>query len=121
PEDLADQVHEEQPRLDVGFVFFPVDRHLDEHGPYLPGAPARSRARCSARAVRTRTRSVLYSTDPRRSAVGSAAAAASPAARAITASSSRWPVRAASARGALRGMAPTFVSPMPARAQVPSA
>src|SRR2546428_9241255 len=51
-----------------------IFRGSDPHRPHLP-APARSRALRSARAVNTRTRSRLYSTDPRRSSLGWAARA----------------------------------------------
>src|SRR5215813_314141 len=120
PEDLADQVHEEETRLDVCLELLAVDRHLDLHAPHLPW-PARSRAFRMARPASTRTRSRLYSTEPRRSAAGSAASAASCAAWLITASSRRLPLRAASARVALMGTGPTLVSPIPAASQAPPA
>src|SRR5262245_59041373 len=71
-EDVADAVDEEEPRLDLGFHIRTVDLdadHLLFHGYFPPRL--RSMARLSARAVNTRTRSRLYSSDPRRSAVGS--------------------------------------------------
>ena len=84
-------------------------------------APTRSSAFLIARPVSTRTRSLLYSTDPRRSADGRDASAASWAARRIAASSRGWPASAASAAVALIGVSPTFVSPMPARSHAPPA
>src|SRR5262245_56189725 len=119
PEDLADEVHEQEARLHVGLELLSVDGHLDDHPHPLP--PARSSAFRRARAVRIRTRSRLYSTDPRRSAAGSAAAAASSAARVMAVASGRWPASAASAAVALMGTGPTFVSPIPAAWQMPSA
>src|SRR5215475_13587224 len=71
-EDVADAMDEEEPRLDLGFHVRAVDLDADlllPHG-YFPSR-LRSRARFSARTVNTRTRSRLYSSDPRRSAVGS--------------------------------------------------
>src|SRR5215813_4114999 len=120
PEDLADQVHEEETRLDVCLELLAIDSHLDLHAPHLPW-PARSKAFRMARPVNTLTRSRLYSTEPRRSAAGSAASAASWAACLIAASSGRLPLRAASARVALMGTDPTLVSPMPAASQAPLA
>src|SRR5262249_2024765 len=81
--------------------------------------PARSSARRIARAVSTRTRSRLYSSDPRRSAAGSLSAAAARAASRIVASSGLWPRRRLSARWALIGVGPTLVRPMPTRAHAP--
>src|SRR5256885_16464541 len=71
-EDVADAMNEEEPRLHIGFHIGAV--HFDAnlllpHG-YFP-LRLRSRARSSARIANTRTRSRLYSCDPRRSAVGS--------------------------------------------------
>src|SRR5215468_51461 len=120
PKDLPDQVHEEETRLDVRLELLAVDGHLDLPAPHLPW-PARSRALRMARPVNTRTRSRLYSTEPRRSAAGSAASAASWAACLMTASSGRLPRRAASARVALMGTDPTLVRPMPAASQAPLA
>src|SRR5215813_6553446 len=122
-EDVTDQVNEQEARLDVGLALLAVDGDLDLHRahPSHRARVARSRARWSARAVRTRTRSFLYSTGPRRSALGRAASAASLAASLIALSSSRWPRSAASAFSALIGVSPTLVSPMPARSQTPVA
>jgi hypothetical protein len=36
PEDLPDEVHEEEAGLDVGFELLTVDGHLDLHVPHLP-------------------------------------------------------------------------------------
>src|SRR5438034_8836480 len=86
PQHVPDQVDQQEARLNVSLVLLAVDRELDPHRPHL-SSPARSRALRSARAVNTRTRSRLYSTDPRRSSLGWAASAASWAARLIVASS----------------------------------
>ena len=77
PQILAEQVDQQQARLDVGLVLLAVDGELDHASSahFLPSA--RSTARRSARAVSTRTRSLLYSADPRRSSLGWAASAAS--------------------------------------------
>src|SRR5262249_32453976 len=122
-EDVTDKVNEQEARLAVGLAFLAVDGDLDLHRapPSHRARVARSRARWSARAVRTRTRSFLYSTGPRRSALGRAASAASLAASLIALSSSRWPRSAASAFSALIGVSPTLVSPMPARSPTPGA
>src|SRR5438093_1244505 len=63
-------------------------------------------------------RSFLYSTGPRRSALGWDASAASWAACLIVASSGRLPFSAASARLALIGVRPTLVRPIPTCEQV---
>src|SRR5262249_60293063 len=82
---------------------------------------ARSTALRSARVVSIRTRSFLYSTEPRRSAEGSAASAASSAARLMAASSGALPFSDASALVALIGVGPTLVSPTPPGCDAPVA
>ena len=119
PQDLADHVDQQEARLDVGLVLLAVDRELHQHGYLL--LPARSSALRSARAVRTRTRSFLYATEPRRSSAGSDASAASSAARLIVASSGVLPLSAASAFTALIGVRPTLVRPMPTCSHAPPA
>src|SRR5262249_11805572 len=136
---VPQQVDQEEPGLDLGLLLFAVDRQLDQHGSHLHVyAPRRARASAGgadgvptsrprataggrAGAVSPRPRSRWSPTEPRRSALGWAAAAASSEARRMAASSGRFPTRAASARSALIGVGPTLVSPMPTRAQVPSA
>src|SRR5438067_4366233 len=116
---LAQEVDEEQARLDLRLLGVAVDGDLDamcRHG-YLP--PARSTAFLRARAVSTRAISRLYSTVPRRSALGSVAAAASRAASAMAAPSGFLPVRCFSAAVALMGVGPRLVRPMPARSTNP--
>src|SRR5690606_24405412 len=135
PERLADQVHQQRAGLDLRHTLGAVHRHPDlvvRHGQRPPAVAytrspgtaarpsARSRARRSARIVNTRTRSRLYSAEPRRSAVGCASSAASRPASRIVASSSGLPARNASVRTALIGMGPTLVRPTPARVHVPS-
>src|SRR5215475_7675969 len=71
-EDIAYAMNKQKTWLDIGFYIGAV--HLDANlllrHRYFPPRP-RSRARLSARTVNTRTRSRLYSSEPRRSAVGS--------------------------------------------------
>src|SRR5260370_13779357 len=86
PQDVADQVDEQEPRLDVRLVLLAIDRELDPHdlppsfarlerrgptpatfcgSPYPPSArPPPSR---TARAVQTPARSLLYTPEPPRS------------------------------------------------------
>src|SRR5262249_9240644 len=71
-EHVADTMDKQEPRLDIGFHIRAVDLDVDlllSHDYFPPRL--RSSARLSARTVNTRTRSRLYSSDPRRSAVGS--------------------------------------------------
>src|SRR5262249_54775236 len=119
PEHVAQHVHEQEARLDVGLVRLTVDRKLDQH--HALRVLARSTALRSARAVKIRTRSFLYSTEPRRSADGSAASAASSAARLIAASSGALPFSEASAFVAWVGGRPTLVNPMPTWSHEPFA
>src|SRR5207237_8105878 len=119
-EGLAQEVDEEQPRLDLDAVGNAVDGQLDVmpgHG-YRP--PARSTAFFSARAASTRAISRLYSTDPRRSAVGDAASAARRAASAMRASSARFPRRTSSAAEARTGTGPALVRARPTCAKWPA-
>src|SRR5262245_41240160 len=120
-EHVADAVDEQKPRLDIGFHIAAV--HLDANlllrHRYFPPR-LRSKARLSARTVNTRTRSRLYSSDPRRSAVGADSSAASSAARLIDSPSIFFPRKAASAFSALTGVRPTLVSPIPTRSQTSS-
>src|SRR5258705_3127969 len=120
PEHLPDQVDQQQPGLDVRLMLLAIDRHLDQHRCHLPPL-ARSAALRIARAVSTRTRSFLYSTEPRRSALGSAASAASAAAALIAVSSGFFPFSAAAALVAEMGMEPTLVRPIPTVSQAPLA
>src|SRR4030095_1416939 len=119
PEHLPDQVDQQQPRLDVRLVLLAIDRDLDQHRRHLP-PPARSAALRIAGAVSPRTRSFLYSTEPRRSALGSAASAARAAAVLIAASSGFFPLSAAAALVAEIGMEPTLVRPIPTVSQAPA-
>src|SRR5437899_11440440 len=117
---LAEQVDEQQPRLDLHAVRSAVDGQLDVmpgHG-YQP--PARSTAFFSARTASTRAIPRLYSTDPRRSAVGDAASAARRAASAMAASLTLFPIRASSAAEARAGTGPALVSAIPTCAKVPA-
>src|SRR5438067_7490796 len=110
---------EEEARLDLRLLHLAVHGHLDamrRHG-YLP--PARSMAFLRARTVSTRAISRLYSTVPRRSALGSVACAASRAASAMLAPSGFLPVRYFSAAVALMGVGPRLVRPIPARSTKP--
>src|SRR5262249_1592062 len=116
---LAQQVHEQQARLDVGLSRGAVDRDGDVMAchRYLPAA--RWAALRRARTVSTRAMSFLYSTVPRRSAPGFAADEAMRPASAKTDSSGFLPARKLSASRALMGVGPTLVSPMPARSITP--
>ena len=113
PELLAQEVDQQQARLDLRVVRRPVHGDPDLvlcHG-YRP--PARSTASFKARVASTRAISRLYSTEPRRSALGDAAFAARCAASARLAASGRLPVRNFSASAALIGVGPTLVSARP--------
>src|SRR2546426_5168853 len=117
---LAEQVDEKQSRLDLHAVRSAVDGQLDVmrgHG-YRP--PARSTAFFSARAASTRAISRLYSTDPRRSAVGDAASPAPRAASAMAASFTPFSIRASSAAPARPRTGPALVSAIPTCAKVPA-
>src|SRR5207253_10930071 len=116
---LAEQVDEKQSRLDLHAVRSAVDGQLDVmrgHG-YRP--PARSTAFFSARAASTRAISRLYSTVPRRSAVGAAASAARRAASAMLASLGLFPIRTPSAAAARAGTGPALVRARPTCAKLP--
>ncbi len=68
---FAKEVDQQQTRFDVGAVFDSVDFYFDRDGGHRYAAPfARSNARESARAVKTRTRSRLYSAEPLMSSIG---------------------------------------------------
>src|SRR5947209_13978016 len=114
---LAQEVYEQEARLDLGAMYTPVDRDLN-HLLVRHYASPRA-ARCSARWTNTRTTSRLYSAEPRISLRGSHASAASRAASRIVGSSSRDPVSASSAAVAARLAAPTAVRPIPAWRTVP--
>ena len=77
PQILADEVDEQQARLDVGLVLLAVDGELDRVIALTSSPSWRAHAPGAARAGQHSTRSRLYSADPRRSSLGSAAAAAS--------------------------------------------
>src|SRR6266850_1744663 len=73
---LAQEVDEQQPGLDPELVRGAVHRHPDLVCGHGHRPPARSTAFFSARAASTRPISRLYSTEPRRSALGDATASA---------------------------------------------
>src|SRR5215468_4885141 len=117
---LAQEVNEQQSRLDLRLMRLAVDLHLDRvdrHDYPL----ARSTARPRARTAITRAISRLYSTEPRRSALGVAACAARRAASASLAPSGCLPVRCRSAATAWTGAGPTLVSASPTRSIAPFA
>ncbi len=91
---LAQEMDEQEARLDFRFMLGAVDLDGDRmacHGSAPPGALDGA---CAGRGlVRTRAISRLYSTAPRRSALGEAAAAARRAASAIASSVGCLPVR----------------------------
>src|SRR5713226_7196843 len=110
--DFADKVHEQESRLDLRLAHRAVDRYADLvfcHG-HFP--PARCTALRSARVVRTRAISFLYSTVPRRSPLGALFTAASRAASAMVFSSGIFPTRYFAASTASIGVSPAFVRPM---------
>src|SRR6185436_13004139 len=86
---LADEVHQQQPRLDLGFAHRAVHRDAD----LVFHALALSRAAVNARPASTLAISRLYSTEPRRSALGDAAFAARRAASARVFASGVLPAR----------------------------
>src|SRR5438128_9037403 len=119
PQPLADEVDQEQPRLDLRLAGAAVHRHLDlvrRHG-YRP--PARSTDFFNARAASTRAISRLYSTEPRRSAVGELACAALRAASPSAAASGFLPISRLSASAARTGTGPALVSASAARTLSP--
>src|SRR4029453_10828443 len=81
-QDFAQAVDQEHPGLDYDLMIHAIhlERNLLTPHNYAPGG-ACSGARLSARMVSSRARSRLYSTEPRKSAPGSDASAASCAAR----------------------------------------
>src|SRR5262245_17522015 len=113
PQLFAKEVDEEEPRLDLGLVLGAVDRDMDLVTGHLYAPCARAIAFASARAVRTRAISFLYSTEPRRSAEGEAASAARREASAMAAASPFLPLRNCSAAAARTGVGPAFVRPIP--------
>src|SRR5262249_44585334 len=110
---LAQEVHEEQPGLDLELLGSAVHRHLDVVGRHGHLPPARSTASFSARAVSTRAISFLYSTVPSRSSDGDAASAALRAPSAMLLSVALRPVRNDSAAAARIGTGPALVSARP--------
>src|SRR3984893_6103925 len=129
-QDVANEMNQEKPRFNRRFMVPSVhfDSNLLFGGHILISVdeiqalllPARSRARTSARLVNSLTIDTLYSAGPRRSELGCAASAESWAAWLIWFSSIAFPTRKPSALAALIGIAPTFVSPIPARRQTPA-
>src|SRR5258706_15524060 len=119
PEHFGDKVHEQKARLDFRLAHRAVDGYADlvhRHGQF---PPARCTAFRSARVVRTRAISFLYSTVPRRSALGELLTAASRAASARVFASGIFPMRYFAASTASTGVSPAFVRPMPARSIAP--
>src|SRR5487761_460390 len=134
PDAAADQVGEQQPRLDLRHLLLAVDRDPDPadgklihclvaevvvdrcHGQAALSAVASVPPRM--RLTKTRTRWRLYSAVPRWSVLGRATAAARSAASAMPAAVSGFPVSAAAASAAPIVDPPTPVSAMPARITV---
>src|SRR5712671_1013154 len=117
PQILAEQMDQEQPRLDVDSMTRAVHPQFDVMPGHGHRPPARSTAFFSARPASTRAISRLYSTDPRRSAVGDAASAALRAASAMLASFALLPMRKSSAAVARRGTGLALVSASPTRSK----
>src|SRR5271169_4058862 len=123
---FADEVDEQQPRLNHSLSLTCVDFHADQlflrHSQLLASVsepnlriylPARSAARVRARFANSLTSPFLYSAGPRKSELGCASSAANCAACRMLASSSFLPRRKPSAFLALMGVGPTLVNAMP--------
>src|SRR4051812_34153476 len=116
---LADEMHEQEARFDFRLAHRAVHRDADlvlRHD-YCP--PARCSALRKARVASTRVISRLYSTEPRRSALGEPAFAARRAASAMLFSFKAFPERIFMASTASNGVGATLVRPMPARSTAP--
>src|SRR5215468_6545488 len=118
---LPDEMNQQQPRLDFGGVRGPIYGHSDLVHGHDHRPPARSTALTSARATMTRAISFLYSTEPRRSALGAVFAAASRAASAIAFASGILPTSERAASTASTGVGPALVSAIAARSTAPLA
>src|SRR2546423_737083 len=116
---LAQEVDEQQARLDLLGDLLAVDRHRHLHGVLLY-LRARSTARRTARVVSSAARWRLYSALPRWSAVGFESSAAMRPASANSSSDGRCPRRASSARGERIALAPSALRPTPASTIVPA-
>src|SRR5215469_801178 len=108
-QNIAQEMNQQKPRLDLRFARGSVQLHPDSHR----APPARSIARFSARLVNSLTNPVLYSAGPRRSELGCASSEASCAACPMFSALGALPRRKSSARFALIGTGPTFVNPIP--------
>src|SRR5882762_9814158 len=121
PEHFADKMHEQKARLDFRLAHRAVDGHADlvhRHGQLLP---ARCTAVRSARVVRTRAISRLYSTEPRRSALGELFTAASRATSANSFSSGALPASSRAASVSSSGVGPALVNAIAAFSIAPLA
>src|SRR5260370_27185796 len=110
---FTQEVHEQEPRGNFGGLPRAVHHHVDlvvGHG-YLPSA--RWTAFLRARAASTRAISRLYSTEPRRSALGEHASPASRAASAMAVSEGRLLWRKSCAAWQRMGVGPPLVSASP--------
>src|SRR6202012_2331795 len=119
---LADEMHEERPRLDQAFDLGAVDlhghmcfRHLSLR--YL----ARLAARCSARLTMMPPTCLRYSTGPRASAAGDMIASAAVAACFSAAASRLVSITAFAASAASSGVSCRLVSPIAQEATLPPA
>src|SRR5262249_43627629 len=115
---VPQEVHEQEPRLDLVCVLLAVDgdRYLHHASSPSARAVARRNARCASSCTTCR----LYSADPRWSVTGLLAAAAMRAASASSSSEGSSPFSAASASADVTS-APTAVRAMPARSTIPFA
>src|SRR5579884_564549 len=123
PERLADEVDQQQPRLDLGSARLAVDGDRDGEA-FLWGdhrAPpwARAAACSSARFVSSFTIARLYSAGPRSSVTGFEASIASRAASLTLSGASGLPRRKSSAATALMLVGPALHRPMPTAATMP--
>src|SRR5262249_22911901 len=119
PEHFPDEVHQQQARLDFGFVRRAVDRYAYPVLRHGQAPPARSTALPAVRAVTRRACACVYSAEPRRSAPGAPLAAANRAASMSVFSSGILPARNFAASAASTGVSPAFVSAMPALPTAP--
>src|SRR6266545_1383491 len=114
-ERVPDEVDQKEAGLDVGGSLRPVDLDTDLHVCPPQAARAISTARARPRRTNTSTTWRLYSAEPRTSATGLHAAAASRPASANSSSLGSLPASADSASAGWTFLVPTAVRPMPAR------
>jgi len=110
---LAQQVDQQQPRFDLEVLSNSVTVMWMSCLAMVIGLPPARRPSSAPRPASTRAISRLYSTEPRRSAVGDAASAARRAASAMLSSVALRPFKNSSAAVERSGIGPAFVSASP--------